>query len=121
MTGSRELAVAAARAASSKQAVDVVILDVSKLIVITDFFVIGAASNDRQLKAIADEIETACRDLGAKPVRREGEREAKWILLDYVDFVAHVFTVEERDYYGLERLWGDAPVVEWDEAAASNG
>ena len=87
------------------------VLDVSEPLVISDYFVICSAGNDRQVRAIVEEIERACRAEGARPLRREGEREARWILLDFVDFVVHVFLQEERDYYDLERLWRDAPVV----------
>ena len=120
MTGSKQLAEAAARAASSKQGRDVVILDVRDLIVITDYFVIASGSSDRQVRTIAEEIERALRDRGLKPVRREGEREGRWVLLDFVDFVAHVFLDEDRAFYDLERLWADAPRVAWQERAASN-
>lgn len=120
MTESRELVAAAARAASSKQARDIVILDVRDLIVITDYFLIATGGTDRQVRTVAEEIERALRDLGVKPVRREGEREGRWVLLDFVDFVAHVFHDEDREYYRLERLWGDAPVVEWDENGGSD-
>jgi ribosome-associated protein len=103
----------AAAAASSKQARDVVVLDVSKPLVICDYFVICSGSNQRQVRAIAEEVERACREEGegARPLRREGEREARWILLDFIDFVVHVFHEDEREYYDLERLWRDAPVV----------
>jgi ribosome-associated protein len=121
VTGSRELATLAARAASAKQARDVVVLDVRELIVITDYFVIATGTSNRQVRTIAEEIEQAVRDRGMKPVRREGEREGRWVLLDFVDFVAHVFLDEERDYYGLERLWADAPSVGWQQRVASNG
>lgn len=121
MTGSRELATLAARAASAKQARDVAVLDVRDLIVITDYFVIASGTNDRQVRTIAEEIERAVRERGLKPVRREGEREGRWVLLDFVDFVVHVFLDEERRYYGLERLWADAPSVGWGAQAASGG
>jgi len=81
------------------------------LLVITDYFVIASGGSDRHVKTLAEEIERALKDLGQKPVRREGEQAGRWVLLDYVDFVAHVFTDEDRRYYDLERLWGDAPVV----------
>ena len=121
MSGSRDLATLAARAASDKQARDVVVLDVRDLIVITDYFVIAEGLNERQVRTIAEEIERVVRERGVKPVRREGEREGRWILLDFVDFVAHVFLDEERRYYGLERLWADAPSVGWEHRAASGG
>lgn len=108
---SLDLALTAAEAASAKQARDVRVLDVSVPLVISDYFVICSAGNERLVRAIADEVERACREKGAKPLRREGEREARWILLDFVDFVVHVFAEEERNYYDLERLWKDAPLV----------
>ena len=113
--GSRDMAVAAARAAAAKQASDVTILDVHGLIVITDLFVICSAQTDRQVKTIVEEIEKAVRELGEKPVRREGDADARWVLLDYIDVVVHVFAQAEREYYDLERLWRDAPRVAWDE------
>ena len=86
------------------------ILDVHELIVITDYFVLCTAENPRQLKTVIEAVETAVRDeLEIKPARREGEADAGWWLLDYVDVVVHVFGTEERDYYDLERLWSDAP------------
>ena len=116
------MAVAAARAAAAKQAAAVVILDVHDLIVITDFFVIASGSSERQVKTVIEEVEKALRGNGMKPVRREGETEAQWVLLDYVDVVVHVFSEEQREYYDLERLWRDAPRVSWDEPdAASSG
>jgi ribosome-associated protein len=121
--GSREAAVAAARAAADKQAEDIAILDVHDLIVITDFFVICSGSSDRQVKSVVEEVEEALRALGLRPVRREGEQESRWVLLDYVDVVVHVFADEERAYYDLERLWADAPRVDWRDGgvAASAG
>jgi ribosome-associated protein len=112
---SRTLALAAARAAAAKQARDVAILDVHGLIVITDYFVICSGSTERQVRTIVEEVEKELRALDRRPVRREGETEARWFLLDYVDVVVHVFTEEERAYYDLERLWLDAPRVEVDE------
>jgi ribosome-associated protein len=104
-----ELATAAALAAEEKLATDVVALDVSEQLVITDVFLLASAPNDRQVKAIVDAIEEALLGLGAKPVRREGTREGRWVLLDYVDLVVHVQHAEEREYYSLERLWRDCP------------
>jgi ribosome-associated protein len=121
VTGSREAAVAAARAAASKQAHDVVVLDVRDLIVITDYFVIASGTSDRQVRTIADEIEREVKGRGLRPVRREGQREGRWVLLDFVDFVAHVFDDRDREYYGLERLWSDAPSIGWEERAARSG
>ena len=88
---------------------DIVVLDVHELIVITDYFVICSASSNRQVKTVIEAIEDSIRELGEKPIRREGEDEAGWWLLDYVDVVVHVFGDEERAYYDLERLWRDAP------------
>ena len=109
----REIAVTAARAAAAKQAADVTILDVHGLIVITDYFVIASGETDRQVKTILEEVERAVRDLGEKPVRREGDIDSRWVLLDYIDVVVHVFAREEREYYDLERLWRDAPRLGW--------
>jgi ribosome-associated protein len=106
-----ELVTAAAEAASDKLADDIVAFDVSEQLVITDAFVICSAPNDRQVRAIVDGVQERMRTLGAKPVRREGEREGRWVLLDYVDVIVHVQHAEERVYYALERLWKDCPVV----------
>jgi ribosome-associated protein len=111
----------AARAACSKQGADIVVLDVSELITITDYFVIISGSSDRQLKSIAEEVERAVKERGVKPVRQEGDAGATWLLIDYVDFVVHVFDEEERDFYRLENLWRDAPVIEWEEPAEASG
>ena len=102
-----ELAYLAAEAASDKLAEDIVLLDVSETLVITDVFLLCSASNDRQVKAIVDGIEEALDKIDVDPVRREGEREGRWVLLDYIDIVVNVQHTEERHYYGLERLWKD--------------
>ncbi|CDQ46777.1 MULTISPECIES: ribosome silencing factor [Mycolicibacterium] len=106
-----QMATIAARAASDKLADDVVVIDVSEQLVITDCFVIASASNERQVNAIVDEIEDKMREAGHKPARREGTREGRWTLLDYVDIVVHVQHTEEREFYALERLWRDCPTV----------
>jgi len=106
-----ELAQAAASAAAEKLASDITILDVSDQLVITDCFVLASAPNDRQVRAVVDAIEERLLGLGAKPVRREGERDGRWVLLDYIDVVVHVQHSEERTYYALERLWKDCPTV----------
>jgi ribosome-associated protein len=106
-----ELVITAAQAASDKLANDIVAIDVSEQLVITDAFVLCSASNDRQVRAIVDEIEEKLREHEAKPVRREGERDGRWVLLDYGDVVIHVQHDEERVYYSLERLWRDCPVI----------
>jgi ribosome-associated protein len=116
LPSSRAIAIAAARAAADKQAEDIVILDVHETIVITDLFVICTARSARQVKTVIEEIERALRDLAVRPARREGEADSGWWLLDYVDLVVHVFGQQEREYYDLERLWSDAPRVEWEES-----
>jgi ribosome-associated protein len=119
---SRLVAVAAARAAAEKQGEDISVLDVRSLIVITDYFVIVSGSTSRQVKTIVDSVEDALRGLGVKPLRREGETEGRWVLLDYVDVVVHVFGAEERRYYDLERLWKDADRLSWEDGdEASSG
>jgi ribosome-associated protein len=116
MTTGSTLPLEAAAAASAKKAERIVILDVSKQLVITDHFVICSGNTDRQVKTIADEVERQLLEKHrVKPYRREGEREGTWILLDYVDFVVHVFRKEERDYYELERLWSDAEKIPFEE------
>lgn len=102
----------AARAASDKKAEDIIVIDVAELLVVTDFFVICTGRNNQQVRAIADEIEDQLREHASiKPIGREGVQEGKWVLLDYVDFVTHVFQPEERDFYRLEKLWSDAPRI----------
>jgi ribosome-associated protein len=106
-----KMATIAARAAASKLAKNVVVIDVSEQLVITDCFVIASASNERQLNAIVDEVEEKMRQAGYKPARREGTREGRWTLLDYVDIVVHIQHEDERDFYALDRLWRDCPEV----------
>ena len=117
MTASAEaigMATVAARAAASKLASDVVVIDVSGQLVITDCFVIASASNERQVGAIVDEVEEKMRLAGYKPARREGTREGRWILLDYVDIVVHIQHSDERNFYALDRLWRDCPLIDVD-------
>ena len=102
----------AARAASEKLAQHIMAFDVSDQLAITDAFVLASATNDRQVKSIVDEIEDKLRDIGAKPIRREGERDGRWVLIDYGDVVVHVQHEEERSFYALERLWRDCPSIE---------
>ncbi len=106
-----ELVHAAARAASDKLAENILAFDVSEQLVITDAFVICSAGNERQVRSVVDEIEDRLRELGAKPVRREGQRDGRWVLLDYAEIVVHVQHTEEREFYALERLWRDCPVI----------
>ena len=107
----RRLALVAAAAAADKKAHDIKVLDVSGQLVITDCFVIASASNERQVNAIVDEVEEKMRAAGYKPARREGTREGRWTLLDYVDIVVHIQHQDERDFYALDRLWRDCPLV----------
>ena len=93
------------------------VLEVRELIVITDYFVIASGTSDRQVRTIADEVERVLAERGSKAVRREGRNDGRWVLLDFVDLVVHVFTDEERQYYELERLWSDAPKLRWQQRA----
>jgi ribosome-associated protein len=113
----------AAQAAADKLAHDIIAYDVSDVLSITDAFLLASAPSDRQVKSIVDEIEERLqKELGAKPVRREGDREARWVLLDYVDIVVHVQHSEERVFYALERLWKDCPQLGLPEdARATHG
>lgn len=106
-----QMATVAAQAAAAKLADDVVVIDVSGQLVITDCFVIASASNERQVNAIVDEVEEKMRVAGYKPARREGAREGRWTLLDYVDIVVHIQHEDERNFYALDRLWRDCPEV----------
>jgi len=106
-----KIAKIAAQAAFDKQADNIALLDVSEHLVITDIFLICSASNDRQVAAIVDSIEAALDEIDIDPIRREGEREGKWVLLDYFDMVVHVQQSEERSLYDLERLWRDCPHI----------
>ena len=108
------LAKVAADAALDKIAEDVVAIDVSDRLALTDIFVIATASNDRQAGAIVDEVERRLREQGVKPIRREGAKEGRWVLIDFADVVVHIQHVEERAYYQLERLWKDCPTVDLD-------
>ena len=105
------LTAAAADAAADKLARDLVAYDVSDQLVITDIFLICSAANDRQVRAVVDAVEERLLAMGVKPVRREGQREGRWVLLDFADIVVHVLHEEERTYYSLERIWRDCPVV----------
>jgi len=107
-----ELAIAAARAAADLKADEIIALDVSEQLVLTDVFLLASGTNERQVSSIVDAIERALHLLGAKPLRREGNRTARWVLLDFGDIVVHVQHAEDRVYYALERLWKDCPVIE---------
>jgi ribosome-associated protein len=99
-------------AALEKKAIDVVVLDLRKASAFTDFFVICTGANARQVQAIAESVQAALSKQGVKPALVEGLGRAEWVLIDYFDFIVHVFTPATREFYGLERLWGDAERVE---------
>lgn len=104
----------AARAAADKKAFQIVGLEVGDLTSYTDSLLICSGASDRQVAAIADEVQRQLKDAGRRPLHVEGQSHAEWVLLDYGDFVVHVFTEERRTYYGLDGLWGDAPKLEAD-------
>ena len=117
----REWARTAARAASAKGGEDTVIIEVGAVLAITDAFVITSGRNGRQVKTIAEDVESRLKaEGGIKPIRVEGLGDSQWVLLDYGDLVVHVFLDETREYYDLERLWSDAPRVAWEDEAARN-
>lgn len=117
-----ELARVAGQAAADKLAADVIALDVSEQLVITDVFLVCSGASERQVAGIVDGIEKDMLErLHRKPVRREGERDARWVLLDYTDIVVHVQHAEDRAFYALERLWRDAPVVDLELDVAPAG
>ena len=107
-----DLAIAAARAASALKAEEIIALDVSEQLVLTDVFLIASGTNERQVGAIVDAIEESLHKLGAKPIRREGKAAGRWVLIDFGDVVVHVQHAEDRVYYALERLWKDCPLIE---------
>jgi ribosome-associated protein len=102
----------AAAAAADKLGTDIVAYDVSDQLSITDVFLVVTASNERQVGAVVDGIEEALRAVGVKPVRREGDRRLRWVLLDFLELVVHVQHSDERKYYALERLWHDCPRID---------
>jgi ribosome-associated protein len=105
----RELVDRIVEAAADKKAIDIRVLDVGEIVGYTDFFVVCSGNTERQVKAIKDGIHDELKREGVLPRRVEGEREAHWVLIDYLDAVVHIFTPETRDYYRLEQLWGEAP------------
>ena len=111
-THALELTRAAAEAASDKLADRIIAFDVSDQLVITDVFLVCSANNPQKVRAVQDAIEERLIEMGAKPLRREGAREGRWILLDFTDIVVHIQHEDERDFYGLERLWSDCPTVD---------
>lgn len=112
-----EAALSAATAIDDKKGLDIALLDVSELIVVTDVFVIASGTSNRHVRSLADDVEGKLKaDLARQPLRREGRDYSHWVLLDYGDMVVHVFDQETRDYYQLERLWADAPVIDFEPA-----
>jgi ribosome-associated protein len=111
-----ELTEIAALAAAEKLAQDIVAYDVSEQLAITDAFLLCSGANDRQVRSIIDEVELKMKQAGASVVRREGEREGRWVLLDFMDVVVHVQNAEERTFYSLERIWKDCPRIKLPEA-----
>jgi len=101
----------AVAAAEDKQAENIQVLDMRETFPITDYFIVMSGSNTRKLRAIAGNVEAELGKIGLKPYMREGTPDSAWILLDYIDFVLHIFRTEEREFYQIERLWKDAPVV----------
>ena len=116
----RDLALVAAQAAADKLATDIVLIDVSERLAITDVFVVATGNNERQVEAIVDAVEEKLRLAGVKPIRREGQRDGRWVLLDYGDIVVHVQHSEERIFYSLERLWKDCPFIPFTDAAGAD-
>jgi ribosome-associated protein len=117
----RDWARTAAQAASAKGGEETTIIEVGAVLAITDAFVITSGRNTRQVKTIAEEVETRLKaDGGIAPLRVEGLGDSQWVLLDYGDLVIHVFLDETREFYDLERLWSDAPRVAWEDQIAHN-
>lgn len=116
----RQLALVAAEAAADKLATDIVLIDVSERLAITDVFLIASGNNERQVEAIVDAVEDKLRAAGRKPLRREGRRDGRWVLLDYADIVIHIQHTEERVFYALERLWKDCPMISFDPRGAGS-
>jgi ribosome-associated protein len=115
-----DLALAAAVALDDKKGEDIVILDVSGLLVVTDVFLLASGTSTRHVRSLMDDAEEALRAMDRKPIRREGAEYGEWVLLDYGDVVIHVFEKETRDYYDLERLWADAPRVPFTSRASTS-
>ena len=112
-----QLTYAAAHAAADRKAEEIIALDVSTQLVLTDVFLIASGTNERQVGAIVDAVEEALFTLGAKPLRREGKGQGRWVLIDFGDIVVHVQHAEERVFYSLERLWKDCPSIPFVDAA----
>ena len=115
MDNIKEMAEAIAKAASDKKASDIVIMKMEGLTSAADYFVIASANTATQVRAIADNIEEELAKAGTMPLHKEGYREGEWVLLDYGDCVAHVFMQSSREFYALERLWGDAELTPYED------
>lgn len=115
LTNSKQMVELAAKAASDKKANEILIMDLQGLSNVTDYFLIASANSTTQAQAIADNIDKEMSKAQIAPLRTEGYREARWILLDFGDIVAHIFIEEDREFYNLERLWADAPVQAYDD------
>lgn len=116
---SQDLACFAARVVDEKKATDTLVIEVGPILAVVEYFVITSASNRRLVRALSDEVEGRVREeTGRSPLRVEGAREQQWVLIDYGDVVIHVFSDETRSFYEIERLYRDAPFIEWAEATA---
>ncbi len=109
---------AAADALAEKKGAEVVLLEVGDLLSITEVFVIVTGTSRPHVQTLTEEVEKRLKELGRRPLREEGRREGEWVLIDYGDFIVHIFQPEQREFYGLERLWGDAPRIEWEPAVS---
>lgn len=116
-----QAAIAAAEALAEKKAIDITLLDVGDLLQITEVFVIATGTSNTHARTLADSVEEKLKQNGRRPLRDEGRKEGEWILLDYGDFILHVFQAEPREFYSLERLWGDAPHLDWEPVGATHG
>jgi ribosome-associated protein len=114
-----QIALVAAEAIHDKKGLDIELLEVGDLIAITEVFVIATGTSRTHVRALAENLEEVLASSGRQPLRREGAEQAEWVLLDYGDVVVHLFQPEQRDFYGLERLWRDASRIEWVEPAVS--
>jgi len=114
-----EFAHQAAIIADENRAEDIVILDLRGICAIADFFIIATGTSDRQMRAVADQIEAFGQTVGQKPYGVSGYDSASWLLLDYVDVVIHLFEESKRKYYDLELLWGDAPRINWQQSESA--
>ncbi len=113
-----EAAKLAAEALAEKKAIDITLLDVGDLLQITEVFVIATGTSNTHARTLADFVEAKLKEHDRRPLRDEGRKEGEWILLDYGDFVVHLFQAQPRDFYSLERLWGDAERLDWEPVSA---